>query len=676
MIESLDTQIRYLKGVGEAREKLLAKLGIFTVADLLGHFPRRYEDRSVFRTIAELHPGETGSVRARVISAPSARRIPGGRLLTRLTVADDTASMPLTFFNSPYLKLYEGETYDFYGRADLYGTHISMINPVCEPTGSRKKTGRIYPVYDLTAGLSNPGFVRWLDEALEFADIAPETLPAEVLEANDLLPIGEAYRQIHHPENAEKLDLARRRFAFEELFYLSLGYAGIRASRTEPGAKIPTPDMQQFYGILPYAPTGAQARAIDEILSDMADTSTPAMRRMVQGDVGSGKTLVAAAAAFAVIRAGFQAAMMAPTEILAAQHYHDLSALFAPLGIRTGLISAGMRAVERREMQEKLSSGEIQFVVGTHALLSQTTVFKALRLVITDEQHRFGVRQRAMLREKADELSHMLVMSATPIPRTLAMVIYGDMDLSVIDELPPGRIPVDTRAPEEDKRSAVYGFLRRQVLSGRQGYVVCPLIEEGEDDGMKSVETFAKSLKKEYFPDFPVELMHGKLPPKEKDAIMQRFAAGEIKVLVSTTVIEVGVNVPNANMIVIENAERFGLSQLHQLRGRVGRSTHKSYCVLLSSSHSAATQARLKVLCSTNDGFAIAREDLRLRGPGEFFGERQSGVPGLKVADLGADMQLLSAADNAAKTLSAADPEFKAPGHAMIAKKLAKMFKE
>ena len=673
-MENLQLQIRYLKGVGEAREKLLAKLGIFTVADLLDHFPRRYEDRSDFLPIRALHPGESACVRARVSGPPSSHRIPGGRLITRAVIADESASMTLSFFNMPYLKLTEGESYDFYGKCELYGTHLSMVNPVFEPSGIGKKAGRIWPVYDLTGGLNNAGFVRWLDQALCFADTAPETLPAEVLKRWNLLPVAQAYRQIHHPENMHALEQARRRFAFEELFYLSLGFAGIRSGHREPGAEIPAPDMQPFYNALPFSPTGAQVRAISEILADMADPHTPAMRRMVQGDVGSGKTLVAAAAVYAVVQSGFQAAMMAPTEILAAQHYHDLSALFAPLGIRVGLLSGGISPSRRRDTAAQLAAGEIDFIVGTHALLSENTRFRALRLAITDEQHRFGVRQRALLRQKADCLAHMLVMSATPIPRTLAMVLYGDLDLSVIDELPPGRIPVDTRAPGEEKRDAVYGFLRRQVLAGRQGYVICPLVEEGENDEMKAVEAFSCQLQETYFPDIPIALLHGRMPARDKDAVMRSFAAGEIRVLVSTTVIEVGVNVPNANMIVIENAERFGLSQLHQLRGRVGRSTYKSYCVLLSASHSEAVQERLKVLCASNDGFAIAREDLRIRGPGEFFGQRQSGVPGLKIADLGADMQLLSEADAAAKAVAAADPALCDPAHAMIQQKLKKMF--
>lgn len=673
-MENLKQQIRYLKGVGEAREKLLAKLGIFTVADLLDHFPRRYEDRSAFCAISGLHPGESACVRARVTGVPSSHRIPGGRLISRAVISDGSASMTLTFFNMPYLKLSEGESYDFYGRCELYGTHLSMINPVFEVSGSGTKTGRIWPVYELTAGLNNAGFVRWIREALPDAQTIPETLPPEVLAKYALIPIAEAYRQIHCPDTAQTLEAARRRFAFEELFYLSLGLSGIRNGRTEPGERIPVPDMQPFYHSLPFSPTGAQARAIDEILADMADTHTPAMRRMVQGDVGSGKTLVAAAAVYAAVYGGFQAAMMAPTEILAAQHYHDLSALFAPLDIRVGLLSAGMRAAERRETTAALERGELDFIIGTHALLSETTKFHALRLVITDEQHRFGVRQRALLQQKADCLAHMLVMSATPIPRTLAMVLYGDLDLSVIDELPPGRIPVDTRAPGEEKRDAVYGFLRRQILAGRQGYVVCPMIEEGEDDGLKAVDTFSKELKERYFPDISLALLHGRMSAREKDAVMRRFADGEVKILVATTVIEVGVNVPNANMIVIENAERFGLSQLHQLRGRVGRSTHKSFCVLLSDSRSESTRERLNVLCSSNDGFAIAREDLRIRGPGEFFGERQSGVPGLKIADLGADMQLLSDADHAAKEILSIDPDFSKPEHAMIGRKLASMF--
>ncbi len=669
-----EQKVRYLKGVGESRERLLAKLGIFTVADLLNHFPRRYEDRSVFFPIAMLHPGQSVSIRARVCGPVSAHRTPGGRLISQVAVSDDTASMLLYFFNVPYLKLSEGGSYDFFGRCEQYGTYLCMANPVYEPAGATKKAGRIWPIYDLTAGLSNTGLVRWIDEALCYADMMPETLPDDILTRWNLLPIAQAYRKIHNPETTQELEQARRRFAFEELFYLSLGFAGIRNGRSEPGACIPVPDMQPFYHTLPFSPTGAQTRAIDEILKDMANPATPAMRRMVQGDVGSGKTLVAAAAVYAVVRSGFQAAMMAPTEILASQHYHDLSALFSPLGIRVGLLSAGIPAAQRRKTIEQLAAGKIDLIVGTHALLSENTKFHALRLVITDEQHRFGVRQRTLLHQKADMLAHMLVMSATPIPRTLAMVLYGDLDLSVIDELPPGRIPVDTRAPGEDKRDAVYGFLRKQVLAGRQGYVVCPMIEDEDHTNLKAVESFSNELREKYFFDIPTGLLHGRMAARDKDAVMQRFVNGEIKVLVSTTVIEVGVNVPNANMIVIENAERFGLSQLHQLRGRVGRSTYRSYCVLLSASQSESTRERLKVICSSNDGFAIAREDLRMRGPGEFFGERQSGIPGLKIADLGADMQLLSEADAAAKAVASADPLLSQPEHQFLQKKLKTMF--
>ncbi len=448
----------------------------------------------------------------------------------------------------------------------------------------------------------------------------------------------------------------------------------LKKDRGEAGERLPAPDMAPFYAALPFALTSAQRRVIDEALSDMTAHDGTAMRRMVQGDVGSGKTMVAAALAYAAARGGAQSAMMAPTEILAQQHYSGLSALLEPLGVRVGLLTAGLPPAVRREIREQLADGTIDFVIGTHALLSEGVTFSRLRLVITDEQHRFGVRQRARLREKAEIPPHMLVMSATPIPRTLAMVLYGDMDLSVIDELPPGRVPIDTRAPTEAYRDAVYGFMRRQLDRGRQAYVVCPVIEESENDALKAAAVFAEELQSRYFAGYRVALLHGRLSAREKEAVMSAFSAGQVHVLVATTVIEVGVNVPNANMIVIENAERFGLSQLHQLRGRVGRSSQKSYCVLLSRSASQTTRARLDVMCRTNDGFEIAREDLRIRGPGEFFGERQSGVPGLQIAELGADMTLLSTAHEAALSLLEQDPFLEKPENTALHAQVNRLF--
>ena len=662
----LNRSVQYLKGVGEARAKLLQKLKIETVGDLLNHFPRAYEDRSRVIPIQELTEDESVCVCAEVTSPVSSYRGSGGRPISKFTISDDTGSLQVTFFNAKYLNVSQGQTYRFYGKAERLGRRFFLTNPVMEPPDSHVKTGRILPVYALTEGLPNATLIRMMESALSGISQMPETLPPTLIEKFALMDIREAYRQIHAPQDTEKLAQARRRLAFEELFTLSLGLALVKTDHGERGEALPPQDMSPFYAALPFALTGAQRRAIDEVLTDMTSPAGLAMRRMVQGDVGSGKTMVAAAAAYAAARGGAQSAMMAPTEILARQHYAGLSALLQPLGVRVGLLTAGMPAPARRDVLERLAAGEIDFIIGTHALITENVQFSRLRLVITDEQHRFGVRQRALLREKAEIPPHMLVMSATPIPRTLAMVLYGDMDLSVIDELPPGRLPIDTRAPTEEYRDAVYGFMRRQLDRGRQAYVVCPVIDESENEDLKAASAFAEELQARYFAGYRVALLHGRLSAREKDAVMEAFAAGEVQVLVATTVVEVGVNVPNANMIVIENAERFGLSQLHQLRGRVGRSDKKSYCVLLTQSASQTTRERLEVMCRTNDGFEIAREDLRIRGPGEFFGQRQSGVPGLRIAELGADMKLLSDAHDAALALLAQDPQLSAPENAVL----------
>ena len=670
----LDRSVQYLKGVGEARAALLKRLKIKTIRDLLNDFPRVYEDRSRVVPIGELQEGENACVCAEVTSPVVSYRRPGGRQLSKFTISDDTASLQVTVFNAKYLCVSQGETYRFYGKAERLGRRFFMTNPVIETPESHRKTARILPVYRLTEGLANTAVIRMVENALPLVESMEETLPASILDAHGLMGIQDAYREVHVPQNEKTLAEARRRMAFEELFTLSLGLAMLKKDRGETGEQLPRPDMAPFYAALPFALTDAQRRVIDESLQDMTSPDGTAMRRMVQGDVGSGKTVVAAALAYAAAQGGAQAAMMAPTEILARQHYAGLSSLLEPLGVRMGLLTAGMPAAARREVQEQLAAGRIDFVIGTHALLSEGVTFSRLRLAITDEQHRFGVRQRARLREKAEIPPHMLVMSATPIPRTLAMVLYGDMDLSVIDELPPGRVPVDTRAPTEEYRDAVYGFMRRQLDRGRQAYVVCPMIEETENEALKAATVFAHELQSRYFTGYRVALLHGKLSTREKDEVMEAFSAGKIQVLVATTVIEVGVNVPNANMIVVENAERFGLSQLHQLRGRVGRSSQKSYCVLLSRATSQTARARLEVMCHTNDGFEIAREDLRIRGPGEFFGERQSGVPGLRIAELGADMDLLSKAHEAALSLLEQDPLLQKVENAALRMQVDRLF--
>ena len=535
-----------------------------------------------------------------------------------------------------------------------------MSNPVVEPEGRREITGRIVPIYPLTAGVSQLILSRSIRQGLTAcADILPDVLPDQVRREHQLCRIEYAYENIHFPESAEALDLARRRLAFEELFLFTIGLDRLRQRRevvhVPPCGGV---DMEPFYSALPFTLTDAQRRCVEEALADMR-SGTP-MNRLVQGDVGSGKTMVAAACVYFCVKNGRQAALMAPTEILAQQHYHGLAPLLENLGIRCALLTGSTSAKTKKSIAAQLESGEIDFAIGTHALITGSVVYQNLGLVVTDEQHRFGVAQRADLAAKGDH-PHILVMSATPIPRTLALILYGDLDVSVIDQLPPGRQPVETFAVTSRYHQRVYNFIRKLVGEGRQAYIVCPMVEENEElpDERKAVTEYARKLQAEVFPDLKVAFVHGKMKPKEKDAVMAAFAAHETDILVSTTVIEVGVDVPNAAVMVIENAERFGLSQLHQLRGRVGRGKHQSYCILISDNQNEETRQRLKVMTKTSDGFKIAEEDLRLRGPGDFFGQRQHGLPGLKVADLGCDTKLLQEAQEAARKLLAEDPDLR-----------------
>lgn len=660
------TEVSALRGIGEAKAKLLAKLDIRTVGDLLRHFPRGYEDRSRIAGIAELQDGETACFRGTLCGSAAVIRSRGGRVFTRATVSDDTGVAELTFFNSPYVKdsLRDGESFIFYGTVQRQGRRVSVVNPVFDPLDrAGTVTGRPVPLYPLTAQLSNKLLSRVIQSALPVADTLPDRLPEWVRTEYDLLPYADALRAVHAPESMADVDPARRRLAFEELFFLSAALSSRRYVPQTPTDPLPTCDLAPFEQALPFPLTGAQKRCIREALTDMADGSRP-MRRLIQGDVGSGKTAVAAACAYAAAQNGWQTVLMAPTEILAEQHFRSLDELLSPLGVEVSLLTASLRAPTRRAVLEELAEGHTKLLVATHAVLTDSVVFDALHLVITDEQHRFGVEQRTKLARKGLN-PHMLVMSATPIPRTLALVIYGDLDISALDELPPGRIPVETIAVTDKQREKVYGFMEKLFLEGRQGYVVCPHIEDGENDAIRSVESHAEELT-EVFPDFRVAALHGRVAARERDAIMRDFVDGKIQLLVSTTVIEVGVNVPNAAIMVIENAERFGLSQMHQLRGRVGRGSHRSYCVLFSQNTGGDTRARLDALCRTNDGFKLAQEDLRLRGPGDFFGVRQSGVPGLQASTLGVDMTLLSQAQDAAKKLLADDPELEKPENAIV----------
>ena len=673
----LQTDVRYIKGIGEARAKALSKLGIATLQDLIGYFPRRYEDRTMTRTIRELELGETVCVRAMIANDPVASRISGGRTVVKARAVDDSGALDLTFFNQEYRKnsLHRGETYIFCGKVEGNLLARRMINPIVEQEGEQVLTGHIVPIYPLTAGVSQNLLYKAVGQGLTACrHLLADCLPDAVRQAHSLCHSGYAYENIHFPADAEALALARRRMVFEELFILSCGLQMLRSRRTDvAGPACAAADMEEFYRALPFPLTNAQRRAITEAVTDMR--SGRPMNRLCQGDVGSGKTMVAAGCVWFAAQSGWQSALMAPTEILARQHYENLTPLFEKFGLRCALLTGSTKARERRDILENLALGSIDLCIGTHALLTEDVSYARLGLVITDEQHRFGVNQRAALGQKAEN-PHMLVLSATPIPRTLALIIYGDLDVSVINELPPGRQKVDTFAVGESYRQRVNQFIRKQVEAGHQVFIVCPLVgqEDQLPDERKAAAAYAKTLRETVFPDLRVCLLHGKMKPKEKEKVLEDFAAGNGDMLVATTVVEVGVDVPNATCLVVENAERFGLSQLHQLRGRVGRGQAKSYCILLSEHPSEETKRRLKVMTKTNDGFEISRKDLALRGPGDFFGQRQHGLPALKIADLSCDMALLDEAQQAAKAWMAQDPELEKPESGALRARIETLF--
>ncbi len=644
----LSDPVTILKGVGPTKAKQLAQLNIFTLRDLICHFPRGYEDRTRLVTIDKLQMDQPACFKAMVMNTPRTSHIRKGLDITKVQVADHTARLTLTFFNQKFTteQLQYGKEYIFYGAVSGDFIGYNMTSPIFEPLDAPPvTTRRILPIYPLTAGLSNAALLKAIRQALSICDPPEEILPLALRQRYGILGADRAYYAIHEPTTMEEAEMAKKRLIFEEFFIFSAGLALMRAARSQVRvASYTNCDLASFYEQLPFRLTGAQTRAITEIQNDL-QRGTP-MNRLVQGDVGSGKTMVAAAAAFLCIRNGHQTAFMAPTEILAEQHYASLGKLFSPLGIRTVLLTGSMTVKEKRLAREAIENGQADLIIGTHALLSDTTTFADLGLVIADEQHRFGVAQRSALSAKGSN-PHLLVMSATPIPRTLALLMYGDLEVSIINELPPGREPVDTFLVGESMRARINAFIRKQVAEGHQCYVVCPAVEETEELNIKAVETWAETLQQTVFPDLRVALLHGQMKGSEKDAVMAEFSRGDVDVLVATTVIEVGVDVPNATLMVIEDADRFGLSQLHQLRGRVGRGKAKSYCILTSHNKNEQTLARLKALCKTTDGFKIAEEDLALRGPGDFFGSRQSGLPAFRVASLSCDLETLKLAQTA-----------------------------
>ncbi len=647
MVE-FDTRIQFLKGVGEQKSKHLNNLGIYSVGSLLRYYPKRYEDWQTITKIKDAIPNETVCIKAMVIERVSETRVKGNMLLTKTVISDMTGYIPITFFNNKYVKnsLNENEEYLFFGKITFDKFNNATLNsPRFEKVGEKE---RYRPIYKANSKLTSKSIEKLTETALkELKGNAEEVLPEVIIKKYRLLPLYDSLKNIHFPENEEKLRLSKRRLIFEELLILQLGLLSQKNLNIKQKTKLFTKDKtEEFFGKLPFELTGAQQRAIKEATEDML--SEKPMNRLLQGDVGSGKTAVAAALLYNTVRNGFQGAFMAPTEVLATQHFKTLKSF---LGDDTEicLLTGSVTLKKKSEIKEKLKSGECKIVVGTHAMLQSDVQFSDLGLVITDEQHRFGVSQRTVLTEKGENVN-VLVMSATPIPRTLAMVIYGDLDVSVLDELPKGRLPIKTFRVNSAYHKRLYEFLRKTMDNGEQAYIVCPLVEESESDLIPATEYY-NFLKETEFKNYTLGLLHGQMKPKEKDEVMKRFYSGEIQLLISTVVIEVGVDVPNSTVMVIENAERFGLSQLHQLRGRIGRGSKQSTCVLLSDAQNEESKNRFDVLCQTNDGFKIAEKDLELRGPGDFFGQRQHGLPDMHIANLMTDTRILYEAQKTAREI-------------------------
>ena len=657
----LKQSVQFIKGVGPSRVKLLNILGIYTIEDLISYYPRTYEDRTKITKIAELQDGQSAMIEAVTTSGASTARLRRNMTITKVIVEDDTGRALISWFNQDYVKtrIHAKEKYRFFGRVSKKSGVTEFNSPVFDAENEHKNTGKIVPVYPTTKGLNQTSIRQAIENALALVnEKLEESLPEYIVKQYNLMSLEDATKQIHFPSNMEKFTLARKRLAFEELLTFQLALLSLKTQYDNEIRGIKYDEnvkMSDVINTLPFRLTKAQLRVLEEIDRDME--SEKPMNRLLQGDVGSGKTIVAMISAYKAVKSGYQVAVMAPTTILATQHLENFNKILSSFGIKSELLISSLTKKQKQIVLDKLKSGEIDIIIGTHALLQENVEFKKLGLVVTDEQHRFGVKQRSIIAGKGNN-PDVLVMTATPIPRTLAIVVYGDLDISIIDELPPNRKKIDTLAVRENMTGRIVEFIKKNVDEGRQAYIVCPFVEDNEDmENVKSIEKLAKTYKDDIFKDYKVEILHGKMKPKEKDQVMQDFKDNKISILISTTVIEVGVDVPNANIMVIENAERFGLAQLHQLRGRVGRGEYKSYCILKYNGNSDLIRQRMETMTATDDGFKIAEKDLELRGSGEFFGTRQHGLPEFKIANIfdAEDIKILKLVQELAIKIEAED---------------------
>lgn len=657
----LKQSVQFIKGVGPSRVKLLNILGIYTIEDLISYYPRTYEDRTKITKIAELQDGQSAMIEAVTTSGASTARLRRNMTITKVIVEDDTGRALISWFNQDYVKtrIHAKEKYRFFGRVSKKSGITEFNSPVFDAENEQKNTGKIVPVYPTTKGLNQTSIRQAIKNALALVnEKLEESLPEYIVKQYNLMSLEDATNQIHFPSNMEKFTLARKRLAFEELLTFQLALLSLKTQYDNEIRGIKYDEnvkMSDVINTLPFRLTKAQLRVLEEIDRDME--SEKPMNRLLQGDVGSGKTIVAMISAYKAVKSGYQVAVMAPTTILATQHLENFNKILSSFGIKSELLISSLTKKQKQIVLDKLKSGEIDIIIGTHALLQENVEFKKLGLVVTDEQHRFGVKQRSIIAGKGNN-PDVLVMTATPIPRTLAIVVYGDLDISIIDELPPNRKKIDTLAVRENMTARIVEFIKKNVDEGRQAYIVCPFVEDNEDmENVKSIEKLAKTYKDDIFKDYKVEILHGKMKPKEKDQVMQDFKDNKISILISTTVIEVGVDVPNANIMVIENAERFGLAQLHQLRGRVGRGEYKSYCILKYNGNSDLIRQRMETMTATDDGFKIAEKDLELRGSGEFFGTKQHGLPEFKIANIfdAEDIKILKLVQELAIKIEAED---------------------